>query len=211
MRFRSSWRSRCCLGSRTKFLGNSIQISGSEARRSSRSAVALRRSILTIASDHRRFSGLHWAKDSESSLQLNEIRNLLATGCDMGVCAVMGAEIETDRYPDTGYSMRDTSPEVNAMMFEKLMTLSDEEKIKMGISNAGVREKNDRGGVAGRAFGGAAKPNGLRANVWGAASGGLPGWRGINSQYPTLNFQYPSFCEQENGFCVFCALSGSHC
>ena len=46
----------------------------------------------------------------------------------------MGAEIESDRYPDTGFSIADTSPEMNAMIFEKMMALTGVERMKMGFS-----------------------------------------------------------------------------
>ncbi len=46
----------------------------------------------------------------------------------------MGLEIESDRYPDTGFSVRDTSPEVNRLMFERTMALTGEKRFLMGIS-----------------------------------------------------------------------------
>ena len=59
----------------------------------------------------------------------------------------MGAEIETDRYPDTGFSMKDTSPEVNAMMFQKLMALSGVERMKMGFSMRASAKKMIEAGL----------------------------------------------------------------
>lgn len=46
----------------------------------------------------------------------------------------MGKPFESDRYADTGYSMKDTSPEVNAIMYKRLMELSGEERMNMGFS-----------------------------------------------------------------------------
>jgi len=46
----------------------------------------------------------------------------------------MGKAFESDRYPNTGYSMKDTSPEVNEMMYQRLMALSGEERVLMGFS-----------------------------------------------------------------------------
>lgn len=46
----------------------------------------------------------------------------------------MGKETTTDRYADTGYSVKDTPPEVNRWMFESFMSLSCERRFLMGIS-----------------------------------------------------------------------------
>ncbi len=46
----------------------------------------------------------------------------------------MGTETTTDQYPDTGYSMKDTSPEINRWMFERFMSLSGEQRLLMGLS-----------------------------------------------------------------------------
>ena len=46
----------------------------------------------------------------------------------------MGKAFESDRYANTGYSMRDTSPEVNEMLYQRLMALDGEERLKMGFS-----------------------------------------------------------------------------
>lgn len=44
----------------------------------------------------------------------------------------MGEPSTSERYPDTGFSVRDTSPEVNWMMFERMMALSGAERLVMG-------------------------------------------------------------------------------
>ncbi len=46
----------------------------------------------------------------------------------------MAKPFKSDRYADTGYSMKDTSPEVNAIMYERMMALSGEERMQMGFS-----------------------------------------------------------------------------
>jgi hypothetical protein len=46
----------------------------------------------------------------------------------------MNESFKSDRYPDTGYSIKDTSPEVNAMMYERMMALTGEERMQMGFS-----------------------------------------------------------------------------
>ncbi len=46
----------------------------------------------------------------------------------------MGAAAPTDIYPDTGFSVKDTSPEVNRMMFERIMAMTGEERLRMGCS-----------------------------------------------------------------------------
>ena len=46
----------------------------------------------------------------------------------------MNEPFKSDRYPDTGYSIKDTSPEVNAMMYERMMALTGEERMLMGFS-----------------------------------------------------------------------------
>ncbi len=46
----------------------------------------------------------------------------------------MGKETTTDRYADTGYSVKDTPPEINRWMFERFMSLSCEQRLLMGLS-----------------------------------------------------------------------------
>jgi|Laugrefabdmm15dn_1035133.scaffolds.fasta_scaffold05428_3 hypothetical protein len=50
----------------------------------------------------------------------------------------MGNEITTDRYADTGYSVKDTPPEINRLMFERFMSLSCERRMLMGLSMLGT-------------------------------------------------------------------------
>ena len=42
--------------------------------------------------------------------------------------------VEPDRYADTGYSVKDTSPEINALIFKKMMSLTERERFKIGMS-----------------------------------------------------------------------------
>ncbi len=44
----------------------------------------------------------------------------------------MGAPATSERYPDTGFSVKDTSPEVNQMVFDRMMALSGAERLIMG-------------------------------------------------------------------------------
>ena len=46
----------------------------------------------------------------------------------------MDRETPTDRYPDTGFSVKDTPPEVNRFYFERIMALSGERRFLMGMS-----------------------------------------------------------------------------
>lgn len=39
---------------------------------------------------------------------------------------------ESDRYPDTVFSVADTPPELNRLLFEKMMTKTGEERLTMG-------------------------------------------------------------------------------
>ena len=46
----------------------------------------------------------------------------------------MVSKIEPDRYADTGFSVKDTPPEVNMMIFRRMMDLSPEERFLKGMS-----------------------------------------------------------------------------
>ena len=43
-------------------------------------------------------------------------------------------QIEPDRYADTGFSVKDIAPEVNALYFKKIMALSGSGRFIMGMS-----------------------------------------------------------------------------
>lgn len=58
----------------------------------------------------------------------------LAPGYDAAYLSGMGGKAPSDTYPDTGFSVKDTSPEVNRILFERIMALSGEERLKMGFS-----------------------------------------------------------------------------
>ena len=45
----------------------------------------------------------------------------------------MVSKIEPDRYADTGFSVKDTPPEVNAMIFQRMMALTPGERLAMGL------------------------------------------------------------------------------
>ncbi len=45
----------------------------------------------------------------------------------------MVSRIEPDRYADTGFSVKDTAPEINAMIFRRMMEKSPAERLLMGL------------------------------------------------------------------------------
>ncbi len=45
----------------------------------------------------------------------------------------MVSRIEPDRYADTGFAVKDTAPEVNAMIFAAMMRKTAEERLLMGL------------------------------------------------------------------------------
>ncbi len=45
----------------------------------------------------------------------------------------MVSKIEPDRYADTGFSVKDTAPEINAMIFRSMMQRSASERLLMGM------------------------------------------------------------------------------
>ena len=48
----------------------------------------------------------------------------------------MVSRIEPDRYADTGFAVKDTPPEVNAMIFDAMMRETPEERLLMGFDMA---------------------------------------------------------------------------
>ena len=46
----------------------------------------------------------------------------------------MVSKIEPDRYADTGFSVNDTSPEINAMIFRRVMQRTAGERLVMGMN-----------------------------------------------------------------------------
>ena len=45
----------------------------------------------------------------------------------------MVSKVEPDRYADTGFSVKDTAPEVNALLFKLMMQRSPGERLRMGM------------------------------------------------------------------------------
>lgn len=45
----------------------------------------------------------------------------------------MVSKIEPDRYADTGFSVKDTAPEINARLFTAMMRKTPAERVKMGF------------------------------------------------------------------------------
>ena len=50
----------------------------------------------------------------------------------------MVSKIEPDRYADTGFSIKDTAPDVNAMLFRLMMSREPGERLKMGLEMTGT-------------------------------------------------------------------------
>jgi hypothetical protein len=48
----------------------------------------------------------------------------------------MVSKIEPDRYADTGFSVKDTPPEVNALLFRRMMSRDAGERLRMGMDMA---------------------------------------------------------------------------
>ena len=46
----------------------------------------------------------------------------------------MVSQIEPDRYANTGFSVKDTAPEINEMIFQRTMALTHSERFLMGMS-----------------------------------------------------------------------------
>jgi len=45
----------------------------------------------------------------------------------------MVSKIEPDRYADTGFSVKDTPPELNELLFRRMMSLDAGERLRMGM------------------------------------------------------------------------------
>ena len=60
----------------------------------------------------------------------------------------MSNEAPTERFADTGYSVKDTSPEVNRIMFERIMALTPGERLEMGLRMLGTAKELIRAGLA---------------------------------------------------------------
>jgi hypothetical protein len=46
----------------------------------------------------------------------------------------MGGAPRSDIYPDTGFSVKDTSPEANKIMFDRIMAMTPAQRLEMGCS-----------------------------------------------------------------------------
>lgn len=58
----------------------------------------------------------------------------------MGGAPATGAPA-TERYADTGFGVKDTSPEINRMIFERIMAKTPEERLLMGFSMLGAAKE----------------------------------------------------------------------
>ena len=59
----------------------------------------------------------------------------------------MGIEAPTERFADTGYGVKDTSPEVNRMIFERMMALTPGERLEIGLTMLGTAKELIRAGL----------------------------------------------------------------
>ncbi len=76
-------------------------------------------------------SKLDWARESQSERQLADVENLIASGCDAAYLRTWSAALNLTRYADTGFAVRDTAPEVNAMIFAAMMRKTPEERRRL--------------------------------------------------------------------------------
>ena len=60
----------------------------------------------------------------------------------------MVSRIEPDRYADTGFAVKDTPPEINAMIFTAMMRKTPEERLLMGFDMMATARKLVRAGIA---------------------------------------------------------------
>ncbi len=60
----------------------------------------------------------------------------------------MVSRVEPDRYADTGFAVKDTPPEVNAMLFEAMMRKTPEERLLMGFDMAATAREMVWSGIA---------------------------------------------------------------
>jgi hypothetical protein len=76
---------------------------------------------------------LDWAKDSHSELQLRDVRNLASTGYDADYLNQPDASARAGYVLEGVQAMTDTSPEVAAMIHDRIMSLTGSERFLMGI------------------------------------------------------------------------------
>lgn len=60
----------------------------------------------------------------------------------------MVSKIEPDRYADTGFSVADTPPELNAFLFQQMMRKSGTERIMIGCQMTDTARKLVWSGIA---------------------------------------------------------------
>jgi hypothetical protein len=59
----------------------------------------------------------------------------------------MVSRIEPDRYADTGFAVKDTTPEINAMIFAAMMRRTPEERLLMGFDMMATAREMVWGGI----------------------------------------------------------------
>ncbi len=61
----------------------------------------------------------------------------------------MVSKIEPDRYADTGFSVKDTPPELNELLFRRMMGLGAGERLRMGMDMAATAKALVRASLPG--------------------------------------------------------------
>ena len=59
----------------------------------------------------------------------------------------MVSRIEPDRYVDTGFTVKDTAPEINAMIFAAMMRKTPPERLLMGFEMMATARQLVRSGI----------------------------------------------------------------
>ena len=90
-------------------------------------------SVWIVSKEDLIISKLSWAEDSHSELQLRDVRNLTATGCDRAYVEKVDNRAWVGEIVAGMPSIKDTPPEVAEMVRARLMARSPEERFMMGV------------------------------------------------------------------------------
>jgi hypothetical protein len=69
----------------------------------------------------------------------------------------MVSRIEPDRYANTGFAVKDTAPEINAMIFAAIMRKTPQERLLMGFDLMATARELAWSGLQGGGYGGRAE------------------------------------------------------
>jgi hypothetical protein len=84
--------------------------------------------VWVVGKEDRILSKLDWARESHSQRQLSDVENLIATG----------------------FSVKDTAPEVNALLFRRMMSREPGERLRMGLDMTATAKALVRASLPGR-------------------------------------------------------------